>query len=570
MRSNARFSPASVAIVLAAGMSLLVLAAVQADPQAAVETRYLAIWSTAVLLCAAGLSGRPSIELASSALLIVLVGWVVPAGPVRAATFGVLLTASLGLALFRRLADRPDELDWGLLVPAALGAQLLCRSDQLLAGQLELETLVGLIVLPFAAAWTLGWLGRDRSVGAVLLAAGVCLVLVPGWSVAVVLSLIGVTLGAATLPWEKSRWIRLGGLALLAVAAYAWHPSLPAVILLTALLVASGQRWIGAVAVVLATAIALVLLPGVRAWNESLLQAGLLLVLLPAAPMVGRKDLPRVLSALLLAFLAARTVPLPGGMAAPLAAVALTLPAKGAFVALQRIWTGTLVAGAILFAAYPWLRAEPLSDTLRLFGVRGDGSAVLGVVLGFLVVGWLVNRAQTRGPRTQLPAVVALTVLAFALLLQLPPANVYSLTDTPVVLTADSGEMARDLALETRVGSVVLDSYLQNSTRLDTGTPVAELSLETEDGSHLRWLLRVGIESGEWAARREDVATLAGFQAPSPWLTWIPAGGEIFAQRYRCRWQLAVPAEATRLTITRRRELPPELGIAILHLELRP
>jgi hypothetical protein len=570
MSSHERFSTASVAVVLAAGASLFLLAAAQADPQAAAETRYLAFWSTAVLLCAAGLSKQPSFELAGSALLLVLTGWVVPAGPARAATFGLLLTASLGVAILRRLADHSDGIDRSFWVPAALGVQFLARSDQLLTNSMEPKALVGLVVLPLAAAWSLNLLGRSRGVGATLLIGGVCLLLVPGWSVAVLLSLAGVVLGSQSVAGETNRWIRLGGLVLVTVAAYTWHPGLPAVILLTALLIASGERWVGPAAVAMAVAIALVLLPGVRAWDESLLQAGLLLVLLPAAPLVGRKDWPRVISALLLACLAARTVPLPGALAAPLAAVALSLPREGTLVTLQRIWTGTLLAGSLLLAAYPWLRVEPLSDTLQLFGARGDWSSVLGVVIGFLVIGWLVEKARIRKPRALLPAGVVLAVLAVAALLQLPPAGVYSVTGAPVVLTFEQHGFVRDVEVDAPIRSIVIDSYLENSTSLATGTPVAEVTLDTEDGNNQRWLLRVGIESGEWAARREDVASLEGFQAPPPWLTWIPGGSELFAQRYRARWDPPEQATATRIRVARRPELPPEVGIAILRLELRP
>jgi len=569
MSTNARFSPASVAVVLAAGASLFLLAAAQADPQAAAETRYLAFWSTAVLLCAAGLSRQPSFELAGSTLLLVLAGWVVPAGPVRAATFGLLLTASLGVALLRRLADHSNGIDWSFWVPAALGAQFLARSDQLLTNPMEPKALVGLVVLPLAAAWSLGLLGRSRRVGAALLIGGVCLLLVPGWSVAVILSLAGVVLGSQSVAGETNRWIRLGGLVLVTVAAYTWHPGLPAVILLTALLIASGERWVGPAAVSLAVAIALVLLPGVRAWDESLLQAGLLLVLLPAAPLVGRKDWPRVISALLLALLAARTVPLPGALAAPLAAVALALPRGETYVTLQRIWTGTLLAGSLLLVAYPWLRVEPLSDTLRLFGVGGGWSSVLGVLIGFLVIAWLAEMAQARKHRALLPAALALGALAVATLLQLPSSSAYSLAGTPIVMTSEQHEVVRDLEPDVQVVSVVIDSYLENSTSLAAGTPVAEVTLDMEDGNHQHWLLRVGIESGEWAARREDVASLEGFQAPPPWLTWIPGGSEIFAHRYRARWDLPEPATATRITIARRPELPPEVGIAIFRLEIR-
>jgi hypothetical protein len=195
---------------------------------------------------------------------------------------------------------------------------------------------------------------------------------------------------------------------------------------------------------------------------------------------------------------------------------------------------------------------------------------VLGVLIGFLVIAWLAEMAQARKRRALLPTALALGALAIAALLQLPSAGIYSLAGTPVVLTSERQEIVRDLELDSRVGSVVVDSYLENSAQLPTGTPFGEITLEAADGSRQRWLLRIGIESGEWAARREDVASQEGFEAPSPWLAWIPAGSKIFAQRYRARWDLPEPAGTKRLTITRWAELPPELGFAILHLELRP
>jgi len=571
MSTNARFSPASVAVVLAAGASLFLLASAQADPLAATETRYLAFWSVAMLFCAAGLSRQLSFELAGSTLLLVLAGWVVPAGPVRAATFGLLLTAGLGVLIYRRLADASEGLDWNFWVPVALGVQLLARSDQLLSQPVEPKTLFGLVVLPLAAAWSLGLIARRRGVGVGLLAAGACLVLVPGWSVAVVLSLLGVSWLEAGLIRDANRWVRFGSLGLLMILAGVWHSSFPVVILLMALVVGAAQNWKSGVAVGLGAVTALLLLPGVRSWEESLLAAGLILVLLPAAPLVASKHSRRVmLLALLVAFVAARTVPLPGALAAPLAALVLVLPKEGTYLTVQRIWTGTVATETLLLAAYPWLRSEPLNDMLRLFGVEGDWSSVLLVLVGFLVVGWLAEATQALKPGRLIPAGVAMMALAVAALLQLPAANVYSLTGAPIVLTSEQDEVVRDLDLEARVGSVVVDSYLENSVSLATGTPLVEVTLETEDGSHQRWLLRSGIESGEWAARRDDVAGRDGFEAPPPWLAWIPAESDVFAQRYRARWQLPEPVRANRLTLTRLPALPADVGIAFLGLELRP
>ncbi len=77
------------------------------------------------------------------------------------------------------------------------------------------------------------------------------------------------------------------------------------------------------------------------------------------------------------------------------------------------------------------------------------------------------------------------------------------------------------------------------------------------------------METGEWAARRADVAGLPGFQAPNPWLSWVTAGRDVFAQRYRAAWQLDRTIEAGDLEVERVDGLPPDVVLAIFHLELR-
>jgi hypothetical protein len=120
------------------------------------------------------------------------------------------------------------------------------------------------------------------------------------------------------------------------------------------------------------------------------------------------------------------------------------------------------------------------------------------------------------------------------------------------------------------MGTLVIYSYLDNSAQLPAGTPVAELELVAPNGSISTWSLRVGVETGEWAARRPDVAALPGFRAPPTRLAWLASDGRLFAQRYRALWSLETPIEARHLRILRSRDLPPESSLAVFHLELRP
>jgi len=127
-----------------------------------------------------------------------------------------------------------------------------------------------------------------------------------------------------------------------------------------------------------------------------------------------------------------------------------------------------------------------------------------------------------------------------------------------------------DLAQLVTVHTLVLDSYLENSAALAVGTEVAEIVITNPEGQPQSWMLRAGLESGEWAARRPDVAGVPGFKAPDPWLSWVTPDGQLFAQRYRAHWQLTEPTKTTRVEIRRNSDLPVEVSLALFHLELRP
>jgi hypothetical protein len=160
-------------------------------------------------------------------------------------------------------------------------------------------------------------------------------------------------------------------------------------------------------------------------------------------------------------------------------------------------------------------------------------------------------------------------VLALAAWLALPPTSERPFGDHTQLLSAAHAHTAVDLDAPWETRSVVIDSYLDNSPYLPTGTPVGRITLVADNGAQHSWLLRAGLETGEWAARRGDVAALPEFSAPSHWMALVPAGGEFFAQRYRSTWTLDSPSTVARLELERLDDLPPEVTLAIFHLELR-
>ena len=83
------------------------------------------------------------------------------------------------------------------------------------------------------------------------------------------------------------------------------------------------------------------------------------------------------------------------------------------------------------------------------------------------------------------------------------------------------------------------------------------------------WPLRVGRESGEWAAQRSDVAANPNAAAPAAHIGWVDASGAFFGQRYRMIWELGEAALIDEVEVTLEPATPQGLVLTIFHLELR-
>ena len=560
---------ANFAIALAAGLAMFTYAAGLVDPSAAAESHFLAVWATVTLLAIAGLA--TDLELGITAVLVTLVVWVVPVGPPRGAAVGLLLTMGMIAALARRLDRERDDLTWQTAVAGALGLQALCRADRLLQVELEPRIFVSMVVLPVAAAAALMVLKRHHHSRSVFLAAIAAIVLVPGFSVTVTLSLVAVALGTLWRDRVEPKWLVMTCSLATVVAGYFWQPPLAGLLAVTIICVraAGGIKTYGGVA--LLAAVLILVHPPANNWSDVIRLAALGPLLLPALLVPTGKRHSYLICGGLLAVLALRTVSGADALAAPLAVAALALRSKGSAARVQHVWSIALLSGSVLLATYPWLRHHPLEDTLGLLGMSVGWLAALAVVATTWILTLLCALFEGAEPqRGVAPWIAGAAVLGLALLIALPTPGLLALENDVRVLTAEEPLVDIDLAQPTPLHTLVLDSYLENSAALPVGTEVAIIEITGSEGPPQTWKLRAGLESGEWAARRSDVVALPDFKAPAPWLSWVSPDGQLFAQRYRAVWQLTQPTEAVRIDIKRNSDLPIEVSLALFHLELRP
>jgi hypothetical protein len=119
-----------------------------------------------------------------------------------------------------------------------------------------------------------------------------------------------------------------------------------------------------------------------------------------------------------------------------------------------------------------------------------------------------------------------------------------------------------------RSRTLVVESSMINAAGLAGGTPVARVRLLGTGAAPLELLLRAGEDTGEWAARRPDLAAIARRPAPHPWLAWV--AGDFFGQRYRARLPLPRTVSFARLRIELAAGLPPATGLALHQVEVEP
>jgi hypothetical protein len=565
-RSSLRSAFLRLLVPLAALAAMAAFAALEVDPAGAAETGYLALLATAVLLAVAFLTSGPAVEAGLGAALAVAAVWAFPPGPGRGAGLGLLLVAAVAVGAARALSSISRALPLAVTVPLAFGVQFLLRGDLLFDPEANVRTLVALAALPLAGAAAVTSLSERHGRSLPLLAAGAAVAIAPGWNVASTLGVVTLAAGDLLGRPEAGRWVRAAA-ALPFLLSIAWEPG-PGLAATVCGLTLWRPRVAAALAVPVAAALHALPWGSVGVTDGGLRQLFWLPLLLPA---IVLPDRDRAWNALTAALIAA-TVPLipdRAVLAAPLGLAALSLPRRRAVLAPQRVWIAATLASTALLASYPWMREEPLAEALSLLGRPPGPLLAVLVVAVFLALAaasaWrgLLTESASRLP---IPEVLAGAALLAALLAGLPsPGTPLLPPEMPVLIDAGRPVWETDLP-RGQVESVVVESSLANGAALPPGSPVAVLRLRDSAGRTVDRTLRAGEDTGEWAARRPDVAR-AGAQAPRPWICWV--AGDFLAQRYRSRWEIPRPDRFSRLRIERVSGLPPGLVLAVHQLEVR-
>lgn len=595
---------ARVLPALAATVAIFAFGAAAAEAPAGAETSYLAFAAGVVLLSAAAVAPRPGLEIAAGALLVTVAAWALPDGPARGAVAMALAAGTLAVAAARWLGRVAEERSLPALgvVGLALGLQALLRGAELLHAGSPLRAVALFVAFPAVGALAVLGIGRAFGRWPALLAGGAAVLMAPGFRPASLAALVAL----AAAPWLcgspapgrplADRRIALGAriaAALLLAAPFAWD--------LRAALVAAAAGIAAALAVaeepgpgwrpwlapaVAALALVLLALGAGRPAPEVIALVALAVLAVPVIVVTGPERAAAALAALLLAVAAARGVTVEGALAAPVALAALAVapgPARdrGTLFVAQGAWLAAALGLGSLLGAYPWLRAEPFPELLPLLGVGPTPIFVLVAVLAMVGLAALGARSERRheasshqgdrgGRAARVTGWATAGVIAAALVVRIPAAGTPRIDRHPVILDAERPVFsAPGGGVAEPVASLVLDSSLANSAALPAGTPVATVRLRHADGAETAWVLRAGVETGEWAADRPDLAA-SELVVPDPWLSWVAEEEGFFGRRYRSVRRLAQPAPVERIAIELRDDLPEDVSLTLFHLEPRP
>ena len=138
------------------------------------------------------------------------------------------------------------------------------------------------------------------------------------------------------------------------------------------------------------------------------------------------------------------------------------------------------------------------------------------------------------------------------------------LLDSPprkLTAAARSFSLVTDL-LEPTQTRLALDTTLAHSASLAPGTPVLTVRLSGPHGVSREWSLRSGLDTGEWAAAREQLV------APSAWTSWVDGSGHFFGQRYRKVLEIGIVEPGSRLDIELVEGLPEDTAATLYRVTM--
>lgn len=260
------------------------------------------------------------------------------------------------------------------------------------------------------------------------------------------------------------------------------------------------------------------------------------------------------------------------GLVAGLGGVAVFLGRRQELLPILEAAAGLLFFGSALLAAPPWLRPQPLVALAELLGTGGLAWLLaLLLVLLFASVGRRMAPAALRrlddviGVAAQ-PMGVLLggVVLILAAGAAAPAAVIGAPGDLPTARPVREHLLAGEL-----VSAVVIESRLSHAAHLPVGSPALTLRAWDRAGRQYVHRLRAGVETGEWAARRGDVAPHYPLPSKALWRGQLVSPDRFFGQTYRARWRLPRPVRLVRLQLERSSSLPREVGVWVERLEVK-